>query len=152
MGRPSAARIFLVNSLSIPPRWRTPPTDVGQPGEFQQALDGAVLAVGAVQDRENDVDRSQNLAEEGQSAGRLTGDGGEPSVGDHQVVGADVGAQPRTLRGDADCDDIETLRIQVTENAASRHTRDRMLGTAPAVDDGDADPGVSHKLKRLPSI
>jgi hypothetical protein len=34
----------------------TPGADIRQVGQFEQALDGTVLAEGAVQDREDDVD------------------------------------------------------------------------------------------------
>ena len=48
---------------------------------------------------------------------------------------------------DTDRHDLEPVRVEVTQDAARRHTGDRMLGTAAAVDDADADPGtVSHKV------
>ena len=59
-GMPSAAASFLVNSLSMAAaEAKTFGADVRHAGHLQQALDGAVLAVGAVQRREHHVDAAQ---------------------------------------------------------------------------------------------
>ena len=51
-----------MNSLSMPAALaQHAGTDVGHAGELEQSLDGAVLAVRAVQDGEDDVDGGQEL-------------------------------------------------------------------------------------------
>ena len=56
-GMPSAAASFLVNSLSMAAaEAKTLAPTYGHAGHLQQALDGAVLAVRAVQRREDHVD------------------------------------------------------------------------------------------------
>ncbi len=50
---------------------------------------------------------------------------------------------------DADRDHLEALGIEVAQDAACGNTRNRVLGAASAVDDGDSDAG-SHKLETLP--
>jgi hypothetical protein len=102
--------------------------DVWHPGQLEQALDGAVLAVRSVQDGEHDVDRGEHLAAltEGQQlaaahrvgrkcqfGARFPGDLRQPAVRDRQSVGAAVGQHPRSTGGDADRDYFEPLRVEV---------------------------------------
>ena len=78
---PSAAASFLVNSLSMAAaEAKTLAPDVGDARHLQQALDGAVLAVGAVQRREDHVDAGQR----GDALGR---------VEHHQLLAGRVGRQ-----------------------------------------------------------
>ena len=88
--------------------------DVGHAGQLQQALDRAVLAVGAVQHREDDVDAREHLARaaglqhEQAAARRVAGQrqrgaeastDGQGAVVDGQLAGV-VGAQhPGARRG-----------------------------------------------------
>ena len=56
-GKAAAANSFFITALSMPAAEpSTPQPDVGDVRELQQSLDGPVLAVGAVQHREHDVD------------------------------------------------------------------------------------------------
>ncbi len=48
-------------------------------------------------------------------------------------------------------DHLESLRIEVAQDAACGNTRDRVFGATSAVDDGNADAG-SHNLERLPPV
>ncbi|COV82720.1 Uncharacterised protein [Mycobacterium tuberculosis] len=58
---------------------------VGHPGEFEQSLDRAVLAVRAVQYREHHVDRLQNLAGPGRQRHQLAT---TPRIGRQRQLGA----------------------------------------------------------------
>ena len=56
-GRPAAANSVFITALSMPTADpRTPAADVGDVGELEQPLHGAVLAVRPVQNREDDVE------------------------------------------------------------------------------------------------
>ena len=81
----------------------------------------------------------------------------QPTIGDRKSLRAAVGQHPRSVGGDADRDHLEALGVEVAQDAACGNTRNRVLGAASAVDDGDADatggPGRirgSHNLERLP--
>ena len=103
-------------------------------GEFEQALDGAVLAVRAVQHREHHVDGGQQLpaapCPSDSSSPRAAGSAGSASAvpdvpltsGSRPSViarlsGLGVGQHPRALRRDADRDHLEPLRIEVAQDA-----------------------------------
>ena len=134
--------------------------DVGHPGEFEQALDGAVLAVRAVQDgnttsTEARISPAPPAASDTSSPRRrgsadsasavpdapLTS-GSRPSVIARRLRGR-VGEHPRPVRGDADRDHLEALRVEVAQDAARRHAGNGVLAAAAAEDDGDADTGWS---------
>ena len=106
-----------------------------------------------MQDREHHVHRGQDFRSEGKRCFGLTVDSRQSPVGDGQIIRTRIGAQPRAVSGDTDRDHLEALRIKMAQDAARRHTRNRMLGAAATVDDGDSDPGAvrtgSHKLERL---
>ena len=108
--------------------------DVRHAGQFEQPLDGAVLAVGPVQHREDHVDGGQQLAgralperqqltaatgvgRQRQRGTRRSADLRQPPVGDRQGVRVGVGQHPRALRRDADRDHLEALRIEVAQDA-----------------------------------
>ena len=94
-------------------RGEHPGADVRDAGQLEQALDGPVLAVRAVQDREHDVDvvqQSHRLlvgADVEAAVGRIPGedhmaaagvDRGEPAVGDPQPLGPVGLDDPAPLR------------------------------------------------------
>ena len=130
--------------------------DVGDTGEFEQALQGAVLAVGAVQHREDDVDLAECL---GHGAGLgvdhlaaarvhrqqhralLVGDlldRGHPALFDGHPLGLVRGQRPAALAGDADRQDVVLVAVDGPQHAGRGHHGHAVLGAAPAEDDGDA--------------
>ena len=160
----------LLGELLVHPRGAGKHTgaDVGDAGEFEQSLDRAVLAVRTVQDGEHHVDGRQDLTgtggkchqlaaaprirRQGQLGARFGGHPGQLPVGDRERIRVGVGEHPRTLRRDADRDHLETLRVEVAQNAARGHAGDGVLVAAPAEDDGDAHAATAgtHNLERLP--
>ena len=163
LGRPQLLGEFLVHAGR---RRQHPGPHIRHAGQFEQALDGAVLAIGAVEHRKDHVDGGQHFAgaltqrhqltpPSGVGGQRQLGAGrpvhpGQRAVGDGQRLGLGVGEHPGPLGGDADGDHLEALGVEVAQDAACRDAGDRVLGTAAAVDDGDTGAG-SHNLERLPS-
>src|SRR5690606_2317638 len=124
---------------------------------LEQALDGAVLTVGAVQQRQHHV----HLAEPGghlvgahhQQVGggvegqRQPGAAGRGALHRGQLLGrADGqprrvggGEHPLAAPGDADRHHLVAVRVDRRQHTARGDAADLVLGTAPAEDDGDAD-------------
>jgi hypothetical protein len=118
---------------------------------LQQALDGAVLAVRAVQHREDDV----HLGQRGGHAGGRLEDGQPPSprvahqrdrrpardlrqlpVGDRQALRR-VGEHPAAVAGDAHGDDVVPVGVQRREDGPGGDAGDGVFCAAPAEDDRD---------------
>jgi hypothetical protein len=136
-----------------------PGPDVGDAGHLQETLDGAVLAEGAVQHREDDVDGGEDLTgpvgveHDQAAAGGVAGqgergaprvDGRQDAAGDGELAGV-VGAEhPRALPRDPDRHDLEALRVQVGEHAPRGHAGHRVLAAAPAEHHRDPNPSDAH--------
>lgn len=134
-----------------------PGADVGDAGQFQEALERAVLAVGAVQDGEDDVDVAEDLRHrarlavddlaapggDGEDDGALAGlgearDVGDGALGDRHPRGLVGGEHPAALGGDADGQDVVPGAVDGAQDGAAGDHGDAVLGAAPAEDDGDA--------------
>ena len=129
-----------------------PGPHVGQTGHLQQALDRPVLAVGAVQDGEDDVDLGQGRAdrrrgiEDGEAAARRVaderhrrpaGDLGQRAVGDRQPL-VRVGQHPAAVGRDADGHDLVAVGVQRGDHAPGRDAGDGVLRAAATEHDRDA--------------
>ena len=129
--------------------------DVGDAGHLQHALDGAVLAVGAVQHREDHVDvgRAPGRPRSGRapSARRRSGRPGSTTAAPDSAVisgsrrpliaswrGVTAGQHPAALPGDADRHHLELVGVERAEDAAGADAGDGVLGAAAAEDDGHA--------------
>ena len=142
--------------------------DVGHVGELQQALDRAVLAVGPVQDREDDVevhacdDRARPSSSRAggarsmdrivSSLGRATRWTSRPARGGRAAssracsmtsaadiaLGGRVGERPAAVLLDADRHRLVALAIEVREDRRGRGQRHLVLARPAAVDDADA--------------
>ena len=100
--------------------------DVGHAGELEQALHRAVLAEGAVQHREHDVDvrdRGRHLLA-GQALAALERLRASPEA-------------PVARPVDLHRDDLVAGPLERGDHARSRGERDRVLARAAAEDDGD---------------
>ena len=150
-------------------------TDVRHPGQLEQPLNGAVLAIRTVQYGKDDVHRGEQLPRplsqgeqfpfaarvgwQRQRGARRSGHLGQPPVGDREGVRTAVGQHPGSAGRDADRDHLEPLGVEVAQDAACGNTRNRVFGASSAVDDGDADAtggagfvAGSHNLERLPGL
>ena len=132
--------------------------DVGDAGQLEESLDGAVLAEGAVQHGKDHIEglaaRALALVEscgrtglgreqrgnafvEELCSGRGFGvAGAQPprhcaDVAVEQVVGVCRG-QPAALFGDADRSDVESVAVNGPQNRRSREQRNLVLAAAPA--------------------
>src|SRR5205085_12686945 len=107
-----------------------------------QALDGAALAEGAVEDRQDDVDDAQGVD------GVAPGDGDELDarpVAVRDRAPLELAELPLSVALDLDRRGLVALRVEPLEHRARRGDRDRVLARAPAHEHGDADTGlVSH--------
>lgn len=131
--------------------------DVRDAGQFQETLEGAVLAVGAVQDGEDHVDVAEGLRHraglavedlavaggDGEDDGALAGlgervDVGDGALGDRHPRGLVGGEHPAALGGDADGQDVVPGAVDGAQDGAAGDHGDAVLGAAPAEDDGDA--------------
>ena len=135
--------------------------DVRHAGELEQALDGAVLAVRAVQDGEHDVDGGQHLTGRRRPAtavGRVRR-GSAGSASSVPDVALTSGSRPSVIasvsgRASVSTQEpsgvmptathLEPLRVEVAQDAACGNAGDGVLGAASAVDDGDAVCGQSQ--------
>src|SRR6266516_3147849 len=133
--------------------------DVGQAGELEQPLHGAVLAVGAVQQREDHVDRFQihsRAAEAKRSDGggvalraQRHGGAGRLDLGQLALWGGQLqwrpGRQhPGAVAGDTDRDHLEALRVERFGHRSGRDHRDRVLGRKAPIQQRQADPPLRH--------
>ena len=127
---PSAAASFLVNSLSMAGGGgEHVGADVRDAGHLQQALDGAVLAVRAVQRREHHVDAGERRGARRPASStispRAVGSAGSttavpaPAVisgsgrsVDGQLRRVAAGEHPAALAGDADRHHLELVRVE----------------------------------------
>jgi hypothetical protein len=97
---------------------------VGHIGEFEQALDGAVLAPGAVQDGQDHHLLVGMTGDHGGEGGKV-GAGGIEHVGEglgalgHEREGG-IGPQPTALGGDGHGDDVVTGGVDGLEDAGRR--------------------------------
>ena len=122
--------------------------DVGDVGEFEEALDGSVFAEGAVEDGEDDV---EGLGEGAVLPGDI-GAGGELDgfgfgcfeqdwrgfcVAGEEAMGF-AGGEPLALFGDGDGDYFVLLFIDGFEDAGGREEGDFVLAGAAAEEDANA--------------
>jgi len=130
-----------------------PGADVADVGELEHALQRAVLAVGAVEQREDDVDLTEGLE---RLSGPVDREGGlaHPRGQDHLGTGVgDLGRtrgrqgqrvrvvrseHPGSLRRDADGHDVVGVPVDRPEHPGCGGARDGVLGGPAAEDDGDA--------------
>ena len=128
--------------------------DVPDPGHLEHALDRAVLAPGAVQEREDDVDLAQGARRLGRLGDHEVGpvavlgerDGRAVPVDRGELVGPldlqpvrVAGLQdPAAVGGDADRHHVVRLPVDRLQDAPGGDARDRVLAGAAPEDDGDA--------------
>ena len=123
--------------------------DIGQADRLEHALDRAVLAEGAVQHREHDVDLPRRAAVHAHERPA-------PGAGDERraATGRELRRRHTARSGlerrrtvddlpaagviDQERDDVELLRIESLDDRARRGQGDRVLRRAPAGDDGNA--------------
>ncbi len=129
--------------------------DVGDAGELQQALEGAVLAVRAVQHGEDDVDLAEGLGHRaglgvddlpaggvgGEDDGAVPGlrdvvDARQRPAGDGHPLGGVGGQRPAAVGGDADGQHVVLRPVDGAQDGAGRDDGDGVLGAASAEDDG----------------
>jgi len=122
--------------------------DIGNVGEFEEALDGAVFAEGAVQDGEDDVKglgESAALLDEFSAGVELNGFAaglfaqgwrGFCFTGE-QVLGI-AGCDPSSLLGDADGDDLVLRLVDGLEDGGGGEEGDLVLAGAAAEENADA--------------
>jgi hypothetical protein len=136
--------------------------DVGDLRQLEESLDRTVLAPGAVQKREDDVqpgqqptfrcDRQQLAARGPGSEGHLAG-----AVLGHRVGGwrrqpqeLDFRMQvPSTLGVDADQDGVVFFAVERLEDGPGRAQGDVVLARAPAVHDTEPEGGHAGDLPRI---
>jgi hypothetical protein len=138
--------------------------DVGDVGHLEETLDRAVLAVGAVQHREDDVEVAEGtgglaLVEDGQGAGGgVTGqhdgrargvDLGQLAVADDHRVRVVDGEHPAALGGDADRHHLVEVPVDGPQHAARGHAGHGVLGGTTAEDHGNTGlPVRAHRSRR----
>ena len=127
-------------------------SDVGDAGELQQPLQGAVLAVRAVQQREDDVDLTEllraRLPGSCTASPRCVGSplstteapdsstwGSAPPVM-ASFSGSSAASTHRPSARDADRHDLVGVAVDRGEDAAGGHAGDGVLRAAAAEDDG----------------
>jgi hypothetical protein len=117
-------------------------TDVPDAGDLQQALERAVLAVRAVQEREDDIDPADLLrnvrglqSDHGvvvrvvgeYDLGALLVDLGQAGALDREPVGIVAFEHPAAVERDADRDHVVLVAVDRAEHAAGGHARDGVL-------------------------
>lgn len=131
--------------------------DVRDTGELQQTLEGAVLAVRAVQYGEDDIDLAQRLghgarlAVDDLAVARIHGeddaavrglgdllDARQGPVGDGHPVRIVGGERPAAVGGDADGQDVVLRTVDGPQYGTRRDHRNGVLGAPAAEDDGHA--------------
>jgi hypothetical protein len=147
-GRQQRLHVALVHRRS---RGEDPGADVGDAGELQQALQGAVLTIGTVQQRQHDVDLTEllwhlagllhgeaslgGIAAEHHRGSRLL-DLRQRATGDGELLRFVGGEHPAPVTGDADRDDVVGAAIDRGKHTARGHARDGVLGASAAEDNG----------------
>ena len=134
--------------------------DEGQFQQAQQALQGAVLATGAVDDREDHIDGRHAAAVDGLQAGRAAGTGHHAQlraagdqgdrigvIGIGQPVGR-IAQEPAAVLVHADQHGFKALGVQGRNDIARRLQRDLVFGRLAA--ENDANPGLAHACVLLP--
>ena len=126
---------------------------IGDAGQLQQALDGAVLAPQAVEHRHHHVDvQLFHMAGRGEQDGPVVGPVGAEHAGHiagqvlpaavRHLGGGGLGVQPAALLGDADLDQLIPGRVHVVGKGAGRHAADFVLAGQAAEHKGRAQrPG-----------
>jgi len=123
--------------------------DIGDVGELEETLHGAVLAVGAVQDREDHVVRAQGRERlirlgvglhRGQRSLAVEGELARITSGARQ--GATIFAMPASLLVDADQNRLEAGRVEGRQDVARREQRHFVLGGAATEEDHHPGPGT----------
>ena len=115
--------------------------DVGDVGEFEEALDGAVFAEGSVEDGEDYVHshRCRGGLGEGEVGG---GRGGCGEAEGGRLTGEEGGgggvAEPVAGLGDADGDDVVLALVDGLEDGGGGEERDFVLAGAAAEENADA--------------
>ncbi len=131
--------------------------DVRDAGELQEALEGAVLAVRAVEHREDHVDLTEGarhgagLGQDDLAVGRVDGeddaallglgevrDVRQGAVGDGHALRGVGGERPAPVRRDADGQHVVLVPVDGAQDGAGRDDGDGVLGAASAEDDGHA--------------
>ena len=119
----------------------TPEPDVRQVGQLEQALDRAVLAVRAVQQREHDVDAEPaaarpartTLAEVARARRALDVERGGQRGGSRAISSRAASAeQPLAVGRDRDRHDLVPLRVERPGDRDRGHARHVVLGGAAA--------------------
>ena len=135
-----------------------PAADVGHAHHLQHSLDGSVLPVGPVQQRQDDVDLAEHLGARGcghreVAASQWGGEGpppqpvrGDPhrrsAVAELEGGGVVIDKHPLPLGGDADGKDLVAITVDGRQNPGGGSAGDRVLTAATAEDDGDTHFGV----------
>jgi hypothetical protein len=124
--------------------------DVGDAGQLEHPLDGAVLAQRAVDEGHHDDllpgldggdggERLQLGAGHGDGAAQLAG----PAAVE-EGLGV-VGEEPAAVAVDADGHHVEALGVDGGQHVGGRHARDVALGRDPAEEDDEAGTGrIGH--------
>ena len=165
-GSPAAASTVFIIALSIiTAEAVTPGPDVADVGEVEQALDRAVLAERAVQEREDDVDLAEGarrlpglVDHEGAVGGARRDDDARRAAvdlrhvpgGQPQRLGVVGGQHPVPVPGDAHGHHLVAVAVEGLEDARGGRARDGVLGGAAAEDEGDADLvgcAVGHRTR-----
>ena len=111
--------------------------DIGDTGDLQQTLNGAVFAVGAVKHRKHHIDALAHHAVIFKTQKTLTVDRGEggtaiavailPGTGGQHAVVIAAEQNPVAFLGDADRENVIFIVIDVVQNGLGRTKRDFML-------------------------
>ena len=119
-------------------RRRDPCADVGDAGQFEQALHRPVLAERPVQDRQHDVDGAERRkrAAIGRDGQRLRG------AACNRLLQAPGLERPPAVAADGDVHDVVALGVERLEHRARREQRDVVLARAAAREQGDAEPAA----------
>lgn len=133
-------------------------------GELQEALERAVLAVGAVQHREDDVDLAEGFGDRARfgvddfAASGVDGEHHTTLVGLRELVhvrhlavrdghacGVVGGERPAAVRRDADRQDVVLGPVDGLHDGAGRDDRDAVLGASAAEHDGHPRLAALHR-------
>ena len=131
-----------------------PGADVADVRELEHALQGAVLAERAVQQREDDVDLAEaardlpGLLDGERAVGAAQGhhdpgvgrvDLGGVTRGELELAGVVVGEDPVAVARDPDRDDVVGVAVDRAHHAGGGRARDGVLRGPSAEDEGDPD-------------
>ena len=139
---PAPSSTVFVKCLSMPiAEASTPLPTYGQPDQLEQALDGAVLAEPAVQDREDDVDVAEGALARGirhaqlarcralgpAHAGAVVDDLGQVLGVEGEPLGVVGLEHERAVAGDPDGDHLVPVTVDRPEHPSRRCAADRVL-------------------------